>query len=66
MKSQVFQFVLFYNPEVDKDSVKRPSIVESGMVIAPNAEKAKLLASRKIPVNMEAEISDIEVLVRPF
>ncbi len=60
-KSQVFQFVVFHNPEEGT-----ASIVESGFVVAQNQEKAKMIVTRKIPAKLEAKMDDIEVIVRPF
>lgn len=66
MKNKVFQFVLFYNPEVDSESTVTPAIIVTDLVVAPDTEKAKLLASRKLPAEWESKINDVEVLVRPF
>lgn len=66
-KKQVFQFVIFYNPTTDtKDPTDVAEIVQQGFIVATDAEKAKLLASRRIPEKFESKIADVEVLVRPF
>lgn len=66
MKNTVFQFVLFYNPSVDKKDDRVPQIIETGFLVATNAEKAKLMATRKLTSEWDSCINDIEVLVRPF
>lgn len=66
MKNTVFQFVLFYNPSIDKKDDRVPQIIETGFVFADHAEKAKLIASRKLTSEWDSCINDIEVLVRPF
>jgi len=63
----VYQFVLFYNPtskELHEET--SPEIIDSGFVIAPDVERAKLIASRKLTADWDAFITDIQVLVRPF
>lgn len=60
----VFQFVLFYNPS--EESKNFPEIIDTGFVIASDAEKAKLLAARKLDAEWDARINEVEVLVRPF
>lgn len=67
MKNTVFQYVLFFNP-TSKDLLdgRKPRIIEHGFVVAPDTERAKLIATRKLSTDWDSLINDIEVLVRPF
>jgi hypothetical protein len=63
--SQVFSYVIFFNPNYES-SLQEPEIISEGTLVAKNLEKARLLAGRMIPESYLNEIDDIEVLVRPF
>lgn len=61
MKNSVFQYVLFYNP-----TEGATEIISSGFITAPNQDRARLLASRRLESRWDDKINDVEVLVRPF
>lgn len=63
MKSTVFEYVIFFDPQ---DAFDTPVILAEGKLIASDLERAKLLAGREIPETHIDEIANIEVLVRPF
>ena len=65
-KSQVFQYVLFFNPEKNGKDSETPELIANGFVIARDAEKARVLAARMLDAKWETKIDDVEVLVRPF
>ena len=65
-KSQVFQYVLFFNPEKNGKDSEIPALIANGFVIAKDAEKARVLAARMLDAKWETKIDDVEVLVRPF
>ena len=68
MKSQVFRYVLFFNPDSDCDGLfsRASEIIAEGTVVAKDITKAQLLAGRLIPESWIDDLDDIEVLVRPF
>jgi len=67
MKSHVFKYIIFYNPDIeDRDDKRVPKILAEGTVIAKNAEKARVLATRFIPATSEDIIDDVEVQIVSF
>ena len=69
MKSHVFKYIIFYNPDIeDRDDKRVPKILAEGTVIAKNAEKARVLATRFIPITADQEdiIDDVEVQIVSF
>lgn len=65
MKNFVFQYVLFFNPDTE-DSDEIPAIIDEGLIIASDVERAKIMVARKIGPQWDDFINDIEVMVRPF
>lgn len=67
MKSKIFEFALFYNPNIeDRDDTRKAVLIETGTLCAKDDATARLLASRRIPAIYEDMMEDVEVVVRSF
>ena len=58
--STVFEYVIVFADENES------KIVDSGQVLASDAQKAGLLIARKIPTSYDDKLDNLEVIIRPF
>lgn len=70
MKLKLFQIVTLLHPKVDKDgeALEDTKVISDGIetILAADEKQAGLLAARKIPEAEIANVSRIEVIIRPF
>lgn len=65
-KKKLFEFVIAFNPVEDKDDSAPATILANGFLLATDIDKAKTLASRRIPDSYVDKIEHVDVFVRPF
>lgn len=67
--SKLFQYAVLWHPtekQIKEEGAKSKVLVEPKTILAPNQEKASMIAVMEIPADKKGELDQIEVVLRPF
>lgn len=68
-KSKLFQYAIIWHPtekQVKDDDAKSKVIKDLSSILAADQETAKTLIAMEIPAEYKEQITQLEILVRPF
>lgn len=69
LKSKLFQYAIIWHPtekQIKEEGLKSKILVELTTVLSSDQQTASMLAATKIPTDMQNELDQIEIAIRPF
>ena len=69
LKSKLFQYAIIWHPtekQIKEEGLKSKILVELTTVLSSDQQTASMLAATKIPIDMQNELDQIEIAIRPF
>ena len=68
-KQQLFQYAILWHPtekQVKEEGLKSKVLTEVTTILANDQQSASMAAAMKIPTDMQNELDQIQIAIRPF